>query len=331
MSEDRYFYHSFPRPKAGESRESTVNRGLQILAFMREVGLILAPEVVTWNAGALSLDDEKIQILQKRACFTELSVHELRVHAEKFGPISLEFKISDLRRSGAMPVIYAPQGIDESLPSLLATFIVRGAWHTEKLLRSLDNLKAASDPKRVPGLLGLPVNTPVDPSYKINLQSLHPEGRIENAHEVSADAVRRILDFVGYRSIPFDHSIAFLDIIMNIFYPTDNIYSGEILGYYRQREWRLIETLVNFNNNLTTRTLAHFEQQKLMKIDPAFWGREIIWRGGRGKRAELARVYQPDLSWNLVNLANSVIVPVNSVEKARAIVGPEVSIRSEEL
>ena len=54
MGEERFFYHSFPRPRAEEDASSTPERGLQILAYMKEVGLVLAPEVVQWDASALT-------------------------------------------------------------------------------------------------------------------------------------------------------------------------------------------------------------------------------------------------------------------------------------
>ena len=113
MGEERFFYHSFPRPRAEEDASSTLERGLQILAYMKEVGLVLAPEVVQWDASALSTKDEKVQILQRRACFTELAQFELPEHSRTFGPISLAFGIADLRAAGALPVIYAPQGVQD--------------------------------------------------------------------------------------------------------------------------------------------------------------------------------------------------------------------------
>jgi hypothetical protein len=123
MSDERFFYHSFPRPKAGEQ---LLEKGLQILAFMKEVGLVLAPEIVKWNASALSTNEEEVQILQRRACFTEIARSEVPEHSRTFGPISMAFDIADLRASGALPVIYAPQGMPDNMVSLLSTFIVRG-------------------------------------------------------------------------------------------------------------------------------------------------------------------------------------------------------------
>ena len=46
---NRSFFHSFPRARKGEPAEATLNRGLGILAFMKQVGLVLAPETVHWD------------------------------------------------------------------------------------------------------------------------------------------------------------------------------------------------------------------------------------------------------------------------------------------
>ena len=143
---ERRFFHSFPRPKRGEDREATLDRGLEILALMKSAGLILAPEVVEWDASVVAGRAEQFRILQRRACFTELSPEELPSHAAVFGPVALSFDVAKLRSAGATPVIYAPQGLAESALSQLSTFCVRGAHHTRHVLQQLQGLKEMSDP-----------------------------------------------------------------------------------------------------------------------------------------------------------------------------------------
>lgn len=232
MSETRFFYHSFPRPKGAERAAETLERGLKILAYMKDVGLVLAPEAVQWDASALSTNDEKITVLQRRACFTELGQDELSNHSRTFGPISLEFEIADLRASGAVPVIYSPQGLPDSIASQLATLVVRGAWHTEKVLQALNLLKSVCDPNQAASFLGLPSGTPVSPDCMLHLRNPSPDGGMAAEYDVPAVYVRQVLDHVGYRSIPFDHSAAILRLVMNMFYPTDNDFTGTELGYY---------------------------------------------------------------------------------------------------
>jgi hypothetical protein len=106
---NRHFFHSFPRPKAGEQEDATLERGLRILAAMKEIGLVLAPEIVEWDVGSITSGREQLRFLQRRASFTELSVAELAAHSKTFGPIALSFDIGKLREAGATPVIYVAQ------------------------------------------------------------------------------------------------------------------------------------------------------------------------------------------------------------------------------
>jgi hypothetical protein len=81
---------------------------------MKEVGLVLAPELVNWDVSAISGGAEQLHILQRRACFTELSATELVAHSAIFGPVAMSFDIARLRGAGATPVIYVPQGVEET-------------------------------------------------------------------------------------------------------------------------------------------------------------------------------------------------------------------------
>jgi hypothetical protein len=206
MIEKRFFYHSFPRPRRDEAAITTLKRGLGTLSFMSRVGLILAPEVVRWDASAVSTNNEELLLLQRRACFTELSEPELPSHAHIFGPISLAFEITDLRAVGALPVLYAPQGVGNSMASQLSTLIVRGAWHTEKVLSKLNELKTLADAEKMTAKLGQEIS----PTYSLHLKNSDNEGKIVADYEVPAEHVKRLLEFVGYQSIPFEHSTAIL-------------------------------------------------------------------------------------------------------------------------
>src|ERR1700690_3571064 len=98
--ESRYFYHNFPRNGNGN-----VELGLNVLKSMLRSGLLFVPEVT-------KLKDAKGNVLhpviQQRICFTELSRSEIEKHAEQFGDFALEYDQAELRRLGAMPVIYIP-------------------------------------------------------------------------------------------------------------------------------------------------------------------------------------------------------------------------------
>jgi hypothetical protein len=323
MVEKRFFYHSFPRPRQNEAATTTLERGLAILSFMSRVGLILAPEVVRWDVSAVTTNNEELLLLQRRACFTEISEPELPSHADIFGPISLAFEIADLRAVGALPVLYAPQGMENNLVSQLSTFVVHGAWHTEKVLSHLNELKTMTDPENVKARFGHPVS----PSYTMHLQNPDEEGRIVADYEIPAEYIRRLMEHVGYRNIPFDHSAAILRLMMNIFYPTDNLYSQQELGYYRQREWRLIESDISFNNRPMTRPLTSEEKGDLGQIDPVFWSRHLSTKDRSGSRVDLALIYQPQPNWNFLTIAKSVTVPEEAIARVNAIVGAELPVR----
>ena len=207
----------------------------------------------------------RIKILQQRACFTELSVSELDQHSETFGPVALAFDIGHLRDAGALPVIYAPQG-SEKLLSQLSTFAVRGAYHTIGVLEILERLENRSNPKKA-----MERGHPLQPDEKITLERRDPSsGKVVVENDVSLSSIHQILGHVGYRNIPFDHSVGVLRLLQHIFYPTDNAYTGDQLGYYRQREWRLVGGGLHYENRPLARNLTQSEQARLLAIDEQF-------------------------------------------------------------
>jgi len=314
---NRHFFHSFPRPRTDEQEDATLERGFSILATMKEVGLVLAPEIVEWDIKAITGGREQLKLLQRRASFTELSESELVPHSKVFGPIALSFDIAALREAGATPVIYVPQGVADSAPSQIATFCVRGAYHTRYVLRQLQGLKETSDPQFTAAHFG----QPVAPDYKLHLQNSDSSGNVVASYEVPALQVQQVLQHVGFNNIPFDHSAGILSVFMNMFYPADNTHTGDQLGYYRQREWRLIAGDVNFNGRPMGRALSSAEIATLEGIDPDFWKRELVVEGATHKRSALALVYDPVPDWKFFDLIEAVIVPKHAVSRAKDIVG----------
>ena len=151
-----FLNHSFPRPRAGEPLRELFARGWGILRAIQRTGLILAPEVVEWTTPVSIGSLSPIRILQQRICFTELHRSELPAHAERFGPYAIEFDVTTLRRSGALPVIYMPQALSEhDHLALLGPLIVNHLGHIERTLRSLNDLHQLTDldyvRKRFPG------------------------------------------------------------------------------------------------------------------------------------------------------------------------------------
>lgn len=320
--QQRNLFHSFPRPKRDEVKAATLERGLSMLTSMKGVGLVLAPEIVEWDVSVISGGAEELRLLQRRACFTELSPEELARHSLVFGPIALSFDIGKLRAAGATPVIYVPQGIGGNPLSQIGTFCVRGAYHTRYVLQQLLGLKEMSDPAVVAARFG----KPAAPNFELNLKNTNSAGNVVADYKIPASTVREVLQHVGFNNIPFDHSIGVLSVLLNMFYPTDNEHAGDELGYYRQREWRLIAGDINFGGRAMGRSLTEAETRTPQQTDPSFWNRELTVDGVPNKRSALALVYDPMPGWNFFELVEAIFAPSDAIDSVRAIVGDKLAV-----
>jgi hypothetical protein len=319
----RRLFHSFPRPKKDEAQADTLERALKILAAMKHVGLILAPEIVNWNVSVLSPTAPPVNLLQRRASFTELDVSELPAHSAIFGPISLSCEITKLRNAGAIPVIYVPQGTVTSPLSTIATFSVNGIYHTKGVLTHLHDMNQASDPVALAQQLGRPVS----PDCVINLNNTGPGGEIVAHYSVRMSDLKNVLQYVGFNNIPFDHSAAVLGFLLNLFYPADNTHQDDELGYYRQREWRLTASDIAIKRRPIARKLSDPEMLLLEKVDPEFWTRELMVDGVPQRRSALALIYDPTPGWDFFELVDEILVPEDAVDRVRAIAGAGTLVR----
>ena len=111
---ERYFYHSFPRPREGTDQ---AERGVAILRSLCQNGLLLVPEKVEWTDPTPNTEGLPIAAVQKRIAFTELSPVELAAHSDVFGPFALEYDIGTLQAMGALPVfVFVGFGVDLGAP-----------------------------------------------------------------------------------------------------------------------------------------------------------------------------------------------------------------------
>lgn len=313
----RSLFHSFPRPKDRSAAEVT-KLGLAILRNTFDLGLVLAPEVVTWK----HQHGDPTIILQRRMCFTELATAELPEHAKTFGPFALRFSPEKLRAAGAMPVIYAPQELPGHPASVIAEFCVKAAWHTKYVLETLEGLRKVAETLGT-GTYG---GFPVDKDATIDLGNVTPEGTPVNDFKIKPSDVEALMTHIGYRNIPFSHSIAMLGIYENMFYPTDNAYSDDMLGYYRQREWRLVLSNFEFNGQPVSRALTADERRKLEAVDAAFWQRELTVRGQTSSRSMLAQLYLPYGGMTPRDLIESIVVPPAAEAAVREFYDGEIEV-----
>lgn len=313
--------HSFPRPKSDESEDTTLERALNILALIRDVGLVLAPEALEWNLQQLVPGQKSLRTLQRRLCLTELSAADLPSHSKVFGPLALSFDNAKLRDAGAMPVIYIPQGLSTPL-SLIGTMCVNGTHHTKYVLGQLQQLKDLSNPKSAAQEFG----QPVAPNYTLDLQNTDASGQVVAKYSVPATQVQKVLQHVGFNSIPFDHSMGVLSVFLNMFCPTDNLHLSEPLGYYRQREWRLIAGDMRVDGRPMGRELSDAEKQRLAAVDPTFWNRTLDVDGTSVSRKDLAFVYDPVPGWHPLDLIESIHAPASAFSRIKQIMGDKVLV-----
>ena len=315
----RYFYHSFPRPRNGESNGETVQRGWAILQSIRRLGLILAPEIVEWETLGSDGSPSPTELLQRRICFTELSTKELGEHSKRFGPFALEFDNMALRRAGALPVIYMPQALSEQDPlALLGPFTVSHLKHTEHMLTVLNKLDRFRETDT--NHLNRPDAPPIAEDCMFTLRNGdESRGTLQKFH-VPWSAIRDLLRFISFENAPLATMIGALSIAQSLFYPTDDAHEDGPLGYYRQREWRITADY-SVNGNPRGRNLDEKEKKDLVDIDSNFWNRELNFSNETFFRVDRAvALFQPDPQ-EFLGMATRLIVPREVIHEARQLVG----------
>ena len=140
---ERYFYHSFPRRGRDETVE--VHRGLKILELIRDFGLLLTPEVTAWEyPHADGSPPRKMEMVQRRVCFTELSPRELPRHAREFGHFALEFEVDTLKSLHALPVFYIPRGNTSALGQILVMQLIDAMCLVDRMARLKKLIESAT-------------------------------------------------------------------------------------------------------------------------------------------------------------------------------------------
>lgn len=325
---ERSFYHSFPRKLSSEAPELVFAKGLEILKGIKNIGMVLAPEVVEWRIPQVDSTTKVIRKRQTRICFTELAQSELSRHAESFGPFSLEFPIRVLREFGILPVIYVPQMVEgDRLLSSLGPVIVWMFENARHTLDLLDQLYKLSDPQSALELARKtsPETTHVDPNYVLNLQNQNEDKTIVQRFEVKASIVRGILDYLNYKTAPFELMRGAIYAAQNLFYPTDDQLNDKLLSYYRQREWRIIPgATVEGKTNARMATSA--EKEFLLGLNHRFWSREIVDDKGTFRRIDEAQVIDEFKGKHISEFVGRVIVPFEAYDEARDIFGGRVEI-----
>ena len=319
-AKSRFFYHSFPRPRPGETYSETASRGWAILQSMKKLGLILAPEVVEWHTAVSLGTPSPIQILQRRICFTELSPQELGEHSVRFGPFALEFETSALRRVGALPVIYMPQALsDQDHLTLLGPFVV---GHLEQIRSTLDLLNWMNQFDNPANIQSLGAKSIAD-NMMVTLTNPNESGGTVQETQVPWEAIKNILNFIGFRRAPLDAMLGATSIAQALFYPTDDDHHNHELGYYRQREWRITADYY-VNGSPRGRSLQHEEKELLDELDESFWGGTTHPSNPIPRVDNALALVQPTPG-ELLDKVTRIIVPDNFSDLAGEIFGDRVT------
>ena len=313
MTETRHFYHSFPRPRHGEPLEARNKRGLAILRAIRQSGLILAPEIVEWHTPVSIGSPSPIRLLQQRICFTELARSELNEHSRRFGPIAMEFDIVKLRRAGALPVIYMPQALSEQdYFAIIGSFVVSHLGHIKHMVELLNTVGQYIDPNHVRKNLG---TMEVRDDYVLNLRNVNEAGDIVQEFKIPWRSIRDFLSYIGFENAPFRAMTGAISIAQSLFYPTDDKHTDELLGYYRQREWRI--TAGYYVNGIPRgRPLVDGEKRMLMNADADFWNRRMSDGKEAFLRLDKAVVLSEPNPQMLLKMINRLIVAKEIADEA---------------
>ena len=297
----------------------TSNRGWTILKSMKELGLILAPEVVEWSTPVSLGTPSPIRILQRRICFTELSPGELSGHSSFFGPFALEFDTAALRRIGALPVIYMPQALSEQDHlALLGPFVVGHLDQIRGTLERLSLLAQYDDPQYLQSICA----KYVPDNLLVNLGNVDGSGGPVQDFQVPWKAIKDVLRFINFETAPFKAMMGVTSIAQSLFYPTDDDHHDQELGYYRQREWRITADYL-VNGSPRGRSLCNDEKALLLELDETFWSRDTHPSKPIPRVDEALALVQPTPA-ELLGMISRIIVADDFFAQANALFGDQV-------
>lgn len=302
FANNRFFYHSFPRRFQGDA-SAEISKGLEILASVRDIGFVLTPEITEWREpqtnGTLS---KPWKVIQKRCCFTELSPQELKRHSETFGSFCLEFDVRTFRQLGGIPVWYLPRASAddiglESLP--VALFARMGEIQT--LLNRLSEI-------------GQLVSKEKDKSQLLGFEKKGAKGFLRT----SLGGAEDVITLITRDTQSVDILQNALRVISGFFYPAEDLRYTGLLAYYQQREWRFVANMSKEGFEVN-RDPTSEEVDRLLQIDPAFFGKEMEFFTGVFRRVDQCRIYSELNGQPIYRFARRIIVPNVALEKASAL------------
>lgn len=315
MPVDRYFYHSFPRPRGGDMDQA--KKGLRILECIVDFGLVLTPEAVKWgHPHADGSPPRTMNIAQRRVCFTELSPLELPRHAEEFGSFALEFEIAALKSLHALPVFYIPRGGKET--SSLGQTLVIQLTDAMCLIDRMARVKQFIDDRGTES---------VRENFMFGFDDRKERYSLDLAE------TKRVIDGVSHAVTPLHDLSLALEGMLNMFYfaDADETRDNNALKYYRQREWRIAGNIGSMGRDLMG-LAPEALKNRLMEIDSDFYSRpfpdpqlrlsnpSLNGRIPGDRRIDWVYVYQGIDERHIIGCARRILVPRTLLDIAKRIV-----------
>jgi hypothetical protein len=235
---------------------------------------------------------------QKRMCFTELSPAEVPLHAETFGPFALEWEIVTFRQIGGCPVFYVPLVANAGDLSGLGASILMRLGDAQTILERLHELAEAV--------------RSMEPNRLLNVTK---NGEVVASTRATAGAAADLLAFVEQGTQPVTAVLDALRATLGLFYPTENLDYTGLMGYYRQREWRLVANVVHMGVPASGE-LTDGERAQLLGIDHDFFAHQLPFRSGPARRVDQCQYVRRYRDNPVFSTVRRVVAPREAVQAA---------------
>jgi len=308
MSE-KHFYHSFPRSQSGPNEDwptdsKCIESGISILELISKYGLLMTPE--SWEIPPEYVDSgpepKAIPIYQQRVCFTATNPGDLLEHSKCFGPFSLEFELSLLRRMGAMPVIYlAPIIGSKTEFGGCSISLLHRLTEIHSLMRRMNELKQCCSNSSIQN----PLRFKAGPSDE------------ELTVRASNDGVLDVISLLERGIRDADMLRASIDSLVGLMYPSENS-TDELLEYFQEREWRITNSFVHsITGKGIGADLSVEHKEKLKSQNPLYFNKQIEMKSGPGLLIDSCNVISEFVGKPIIDLCTRVIVPDSELEKVK--------------
>jgi hypothetical protein len=143
------------------------------------------------------------------------------------------------------------------------------------------------------------------PKDRVNILK---NGQAFTTSRCTAGGAADLIGFLEQDVQPVDALVATVRAMSGYFYPIENLrFTGE-LGYYRQREWRIIGNIAYLGESLMD-YLSQGEIQFLCAMDPEFFGRQKNFPTGTYKLAEECQWFRGVKGQTVAQTIRRIIVP----------------------